>query len=750
MGTSVAQSPTPILQFLSNAGLMNVGGSLLTQVGGVNYPTWQDAAGLTPLPNPIPLNSRGEISNTSGVSSELFLATGVTYTFTLYDALSNLIWVAPNVTAQGFAAVGTMTDEGPFTAGPTFTGSITGTALTVSGVTGTIAVGQTLYGSGITAGTTILSGSGTAWVVSASQTVGSESMGAASATQFAPGFSTSLTLLGFYGSSSNLWVAFDAGEQGSDTLSLSGYVLTFNAPIPVGIQKVYVKGGTTFSIGTPATGSVVDSSVSPSSKLYNRINDIVDVKDPAFGAKGNGVTDDSGAIRLALASGAGTIYFPPGKYIVASSILTTASNLTLQGAGKGATIIQATFAAGDTLCFGDGTANPNNILVRDMQFIPSITKTSGAELRFRNGHNCGAKSIRIDGLPFYGIQFDGGPQQFIYKLDDFEINGGSVGLSFGQDGTNVQDAFVNNGNISGCTNTGLLLLNLSGFQFDAIDILGCQNAFSTFPSAAEIVANGFVSKIICDTSVANGYGLITNGGSVYDITFDDCWASSNGTGALGSSSNNGLTINQGTGLIGTLSFIGFRAINNQGAAMQLVSCSDISISCPQITANSMIGSNQRAGIEIGTGVSEWTVIGGKIGLGTHFSFNNQSYGILVNGGAPAGYSVIGVDLKGNVSGGMSDAPRAGNVYGNAGYVTSNSGAGEVPSGTTSAVISHGLSVAPLVTEVQITPTTDFQSGGAANNRYYVTAVTATTFTLTTAVSSTANLFFGWSVRTTGA
>ena len=54
-----------------------------------------------------------------------------------------------------------------------FIGSISGTALTVSSVTsGTIAIGQTLTGTGVTAGTTITAGSGLSWTVSASQTVG--------------------------------------------------------------------------------------------------------------------------------------------------------------------------------------------------------------------------------------------------------------------------------------------------------------------------------------------------------------------------------------------------------------------------------------------------------------------------------------------------------------------------------------------------------------------------------------------------
>lgn len=143
-----------------------------------------------------------------------------------------------------------------FVAGPNFTGSITGTALTVSGLTGAIAIGQTLFGAGVTAGTTITAGSGTAWTVSTPQTVGSEAMGAASATQFAPGFSTSITLAGTYGSIANVPIYFDTGRQWDCTLN--GKVLSFNPVVPFGVQAVYAAGGSTRTIGTPSAGTVGD------------------------------------------------------------------------------------------------------------------------------------------------------------------------------------------------------------------------------------------------------------------------------------------------------------------------------------------------------------------------------------------------------------------------------------------------------------------------------------------------------------
>jgi hypothetical protein len=58
----------------------------------------------------------------------------------------------------------------------TFTGSISGTALTTSSPTGTITVGMAVTGGTVSAGTVIVSGSGSSWVVNNSQTVSSSSL----------------------------------------------------------------------------------------------------------------------------------------------------------------------------------------------------------------------------------------------------------------------------------------------------------------------------------------------------------------------------------------------------------------------------------------------------------------------------------------------------------------------------------------------------------------------------------------------
>lgn len=66
---------------------------------------------------------------------------------------------------------------------------------------------------------------------------------------------------------------------------------------------------------------------------------VFNVKDPAYGAIGDGVTDDTAAIQAAINavpsaanSAGGVVYFPPGMYRITSTLTSTTKNLTLLGA----------------------------------------------------------------------------------------------------------------------------------------------------------------------------------------------------------------------------------------------------------------------------------------------------------------------------------------------------------------------------------------------------------------------------------
>lgn len=70
---------------------------------------------------------------------------------------------------------------------------------------------------------------------------------------------------------------------------------------------------------------------------------VFNVKAPNFGAAGDGVTDDTtayeAALDAAIAAGGGTVYFPPGRYLITRQVNIMRSHITVAGAGRGATTL---------------------------------------------------------------------------------------------------------------------------------------------------------------------------------------------------------------------------------------------------------------------------------------------------------------------------------------------------------------------------------------------------------------------------
>ena len=74
--------------------------------------------------------------------------------------------------------------------------------------------------------------------------------------------------------------------------------------------------------------------------VHEKLGEVVSVKD--FGAKGDGQIDDTTAIQAAVnnfVNEGGAIFFPAGNYIVTEGILIDNLRVTLQGAGRYATMI---------------------------------------------------------------------------------------------------------------------------------------------------------------------------------------------------------------------------------------------------------------------------------------------------------------------------------------------------------------------------------------------------------------------------
>lgn len=122
---------------------------------------------------------------------------------------------------------------------------------------------------------------------------------------YTSGTSVSVTLSRSYTSKANLGSVVMAGvAQDPSTYSISGTTLTFldgsgnPMPIPAGVSPIWCTGGTTLSLNRPATESVGDDSLIPDSKVDNRAQLILDVRD--FPMLGGFYQDDTTAVESAF------------------------------------------------------------------------------------------------------------------------------------------------------------------------------------------------------------------------------------------------------------------------------------------------------------------------------------------------------------------------------------------------------------------------------------------------------------------
>lgn len=106
---------------------------------------------------------------------------------------------------------------------------------------------------------------------------------------------------------------------------------------------------------------------------------LFNVKSPQFGAIGNGVTNDQAAIQAALAAavaaGGGTVYLPPGTYLVSTAIDWN-RDVHLVGAGSGVTTIITNSAVNARiLTWTSGAGRVLPACVHGISFTASVTNS---------------------------------------------------------------------------------------------------------------------------------------------------------------------------------------------------------------------------------------------------------------------------------------------------------------------------------------------------------------------------------------
>lgn len=451
-----------------------------------------------------------------------------------------------------------------------------------------------------------------------------------------------------------------------------------NGPDQATLATLAGSGGSALIGYSPGgTGSVTTT-------VQAKLRQTVSVKD--YGAVGDGTTDDTTAIQNTIsavgAAGGGVVFFPTGTYKISSKLTINNNAVFLQGSGRRASILAPTAMSTDHILF---TAVQQGGL-SDMAIVPSGVQTgaTNASIRTYDSHNIVLDNFWIYDKCQTGVICDGGANQFLVTISNFEIAlCASYGIQVGTATGYAQDITISNGLIASCYN-GILLINCSGVYANNVDALTCTGAgVATYPPTGKNIAACFFNEVLCDASPAGyGFAFVDNGGKIGDINIVNCWAATNYlSGVICGTNCNGILISSS------------RFINNQQHGIFLQGGANYTITGNQIGMNSMQGSALYHGIAVAPNVSHFTInsnfIGGPLGGIGVLTSNLQNYGVFISTGSSDYFNILSNDLTGNISGAISNSATGTNIN-----INNNLGATAGASGVSQIVAGTNVTISP--------------------------------------------------------
>jgi hypothetical protein len=277
-----------------------------------------------------------------------------------------------------------------------------------------------------------------------------------------------------------------------------------NSPVT---GPVEFAGGITGNVTGNVTGNITGNVTSTGTSSFNIIRSkspIADVK--AFGAVGDGTTDDTTAVAAAIASGASTVFFPAGTYKVTAKLTQPTAQAWVGDGGQRATTIKKGFN-GDLVDMGDrgriadlnfdcqGATYTGRGIYVPSGFSQKIERVRcadsvSASLEFANNVGGGCNVLGFEGgttSPLTVAAIKCRDNQATPRFfDGIWLSGGMIDFASGGNGNSVVNFYVNN--IITDANTQLLhLVNgrvASGT--DPIVISGANNVIQSVGFSGQV------------------------------------------------------------------------------------------------------------------------------------------------------------------------------------------------------------------------------------------------------------------------
>jgi hypothetical protein len=404
--------------------------------------------------------------------------------------------------------------------------------------------------------------------------------------------------------------------RGVDYFTPSGTSITSFAPLTAG-DEVTVLGWTPFTVLGPIDGSdLVDNTVTSAkiqdntiinadingsagiaaSKLSfaqagtgaitrtvdSKLKDSVSVKD--FGAVGDGVVDDTVAIKAAIAANQGKrIYFPPGTYRFSGNDPEYLGDGTIVfGAGRFSTKIVSIVAAPPSLFYCQGYGSG----VESMAFDSEVQQVGGCYV-FLGGPESYITDFFMNG-DFRGVIMFGNVAQIRHgRFQDAAPNGIRITSGGGDNSQSISNVLMGAQSPPNIAAAGIRLQNSIALTIENTSVIQQGIGLLIDPDTVDQpVLSLYCNQCFFDNCTRPIFITATDGAAVRRLYFTDVWASS-GT--------DGVTIAATTGTVQGIHFTNLQSNLNSGSG---------------VTTG-------------GTGVSQLTFIGGNVASNQHGFFFNQ-------------------------------------------------------------------------------------------------------------------------------
>jgi hypothetical protein len=451
-----------------------------------------------------------------------------------------------------------------------------------------------------------------------------------------------------------------------------------------------------------------------------------------FGAKADGVSDDTSAIQAAMTYGAGkTVDFGgrENSYVITND-LNISSNTVYTASG--AKIYQSD--SGREAFVG---ADVVNVDIYGFELLgnspdPLLIDGTNRAIEIYGAHNVRIFNNRI-------------------------LNWGSVGVLLSADELEstigVERSVVRDNYIYNCTN-GVFFYKAANGCAIINNVIEQSGRTGVFIDDVSVSSGGDVLPVtntLVQGNIITTFGNFANGAGITSGWIENCNISNNmvygGTGAgislFGGGLEDALPIPTSDVLVDANTI---HDVTRQGIVLVGVIFSRVS--------NNVIrrpwagGTGANAGIEllqlVNTFGTTYTTNNEIIGNSIRASGGDLDYGIEIEAGSDNN-KVVGNAIAGNTSPAIADFAAGTIVKENTGYVTESSGLATILSGNASVVVNHGLDYIPALGDINV-----ILSGSLSGATYYSISGTpnATSFTIGTNAAVAADVDFGWSVNKT--